>query len=85
MSAPVVYPTNDDLCQVLKGLTRARKVSQRRLSELAGIPLSTLQRKLNGGSRIFVHDIIAIAGALEADFPGIIVEAEELAGSRAAL
>ena len=71
---PVVFAA--EVAAELKGMARSRGVSQARLARLAGIPVPTLCRKLNGRSRLLVCDVVAIAGVLDADLVAVARSAE---------
>lgn len=81
MTTKSTYLTTADLCGMLKDAARSRGVSPRELSERSGIPLGTLQRKLNDKSRLLMVDLLVIADGLGIDSVELIEEAEARAAA----
>jgi len=68
-------PTSNELADTIKDALKASNLSQRDLADEAGIPLTTLNRKLNGAPLDW-DELRAIARVLRRSASGIIAEAE---------
>lgn len=76
------YPASIDLAETIKVALSAAKVSQRELADLAGIPHSTLHRRLNG-SPLEWDELTAIAGVLGRTASSLVAETEARVEARA--
>lgn len=68
-----------DLAEVIAAAMKADGKSQRAVSEAAGIPLVTLNRRLTGRSAFTVPEVAAIAKVLDLSIVDLFLRAERSA------
>lgn len=77
----VVDPLNRAVVDVLNGLVSERKLTHPELSELSGIPRSTLSKLLAGASALDLGQLSAICAPLGVPTYKVLKEAEEAASA----
>lgn len=58
------WPTYDEISEAIKAEIASAGLSQREVAEMSGIPLATLDRRLNSGSPLLYPELRAIAHVL---------------------
>lgn len=76
--------TSDRITAVVAEAMKAQKHSQRSMADAIGMPLVTLNRRLNGKSAFSVPELAAIAHELNISLLEIALRAERLAEPSAA-
>ena len=77
-------PTAADMADTIKSAAKAAGLSQRDLANKAGIPTTTLNRKLNSGAPLHWNELRAIADAIGRTVSSLAAETEvRLAAERA--
>lgn len=72
------------LAQVIGEALKSAGMSQRKLSGATGIPLVTINRKLQGITPFSAVELVAVARALGVSFAELALRAEQRASSEAA-
>lgn len=74
---------NEGLAQVVKAAIEADGKSQRQISELTGIPLVTLNRRLTGRAAFLTTELAEIARVLDISVVDLFLRVERLTTSAA--
>lgn len=71
--------TSREIAAVVAQRMDAAGISRRDLAAQAGIPLTTLLRRLNGSSPFVVTELLAVASVLGTSVKTLVAQAEERA------
>lgn len=71
-----INPTAADLAVTVKSAAKAAGISQRELAERAGIPHTTLNRKLNNGAPLHWDELRAISSVIGRSVSSLAAETE---------
>ncbi len=69
--------TSSRICGVVRQLLADAGVSQKRASEVTGIPRATLLRRLSGVTPFQTSELVALAALLNVNVSDIVIAAEQ--------
>lgn len=78
------WPTSIEVAETVKRAIANAGKSQREVAEMSGVPLTTLNRRLNTGSPFVYEELVSVARVIGCRVSDLISEAERLASTSSA-